>query len=89
MPVSRRKFLKIAAGSAAVLGASAVAGGAYIARIEPEAVEMTRLDIVLSNLPRAFDGLTLVQISDLHPTCLARKPLRSGMGRKRLSPFNW
>jgi uncharacterized protein len=66
MPISRRKFLKIAAGSVGVLGGSTLAGSAYITRIEPEAVEITRLDIVLPNLPRVFDGVTLVQISDLH-----------------------
>ncbi len=66
MSVSRRKFLKLSAGSVIGLGLPTIVGGAYATQIEPSAVEITRLDVVLPNLPKAFDGMTLVQISDLH-----------------------
>ncbi len=42
----------------------AIAGYSY--HIEPKWVETTRVTIYISGLPREFDGLRLVQISDLH-----------------------
>src|SRR2546427_4508374 len=64
--MSRRKFLKIATAGVASVGLSGVAGSAYITRIEPDAVEITRLTIPVRNLPPAFKGFSIVQISDLH-----------------------
>jgi uncharacterized protein len=66
MSVSRRKFLKLSVGGVVGLGVPTVLGGAYATNIEPEALEITRLYIALRNLPKPFDGMTLVQISDLH-----------------------
>jgi len=63
MPITRRQFLKRAA-------AISVAGGgatcAYAWRIEPHWVQIVRRDLPIVNLPNAFAGRTLVQISDLH-----------------------
>lgn len=42
----------------------AIAGYSYY--IEPKWVETTRVTVYISGLPREFDGLRLVQISDLH-----------------------
>jgi len=53
----------LAAGGAALLG-GLVAG--YASQIEPYWPEIVRLTLSLPNLPRQFDGLTLVQISDVH-----------------------
>ncbi|MCC7452308.1 MAG: metallophosphoesterase [Anaerolineae bacterium] len=64
--VSRRKFLKLAAGSIASVGLSGIAGSAYATQIEPNAVALTRLTFTLPHLSSAFNGLTIAQISDFH-----------------------
>ena len=54
---------------AAALGSLAVAGGAlasYAANIEPHWPEIVRLELPLPRLPRGLDGLTIVQLSDIH-----------------------
>ena len=68
MPIkfSRRKFLRAALGTVASLGAAGIGGSAYITTIEPGLIDITRLRIPLPNLPQAFDGLTIVQVSDWH-----------------------
>ena len=58
--MSRRAFL--AGGAAAVAGAS-VARGMIEARGEHEVVD---IEVALDKLPRALDGFTIVQLSDLH-----------------------
>ena len=51
----------------AVGAASLGAGGFVYAReVEPDRVEIVRLDLTLPRLAPAFDGYRLVQISDLH-----------------------
>jgi predicted MPP superfamily phosphohydrolase len=52
-----------------VLGATAAAGAAGIAYaydVEPHRIGVERLEIPLTRLPGAFDGLTIAQLSDLH-----------------------
>jgi len=63
MPVTRRAFFKRLLWSTAGVGAAA---GGYATLIEPRLVEINRLRIVVRDLPRAFDGLTIAQLSDLH-----------------------
>jgi len=58
--ISRRRFL--AGATAAVAGAS-VARGMMSARGEHEVVDV---EVPLAKLPRALDGFTIVQLSDLH-----------------------
>lgn len=58
--ISRRGFLKLAA------GASAFAIGVDSVIREPYHPELTRLEIALANLPDAFDGFTILQLSDFH-----------------------
>lgn len=60
---SRRKFLRraLAAGSAAFAGVAL-----YAWRIEPHWVTITEHELPLHNLPDAWEGRTIVQISDLH-----------------------
>lgn len=56
---SRRRFLKFGAGAAAGLAI-------YAGEIERHWIEITRRDIQLKNLPRAFDGIRIAQMSDIH-----------------------
>lgn len=61
--LTRRQFLRASlAGTAGLLcGATG-----YAALVEPEELDVQRLQIRLPGLPEAFDGLTIAQISDLH-----------------------
>ncbi len=77
--MSRRRFLKIAAGGILGAGVPAIGGSAYVTRIEPYLVQTTRIDIPLRHLSPAFDGFTLAQISDIH--------LGEWMNRDRLLPI--
>ncbi len=62
--LSRRQFLARATGGAAAMaGAASVARGIMEARGEHEVVEV---EVPLAKLPRALDGFTIVQLSDLH-----------------------
>jgi hypothetical protein len=62
--LSRRKFLtRVTGGAALAVGGSSVATGMFEARGEHETVEV---EIALPKLPRALDGFTIVQLSDLH-----------------------
>lgn len=54
-----KRLFWTAAGSCAL-------GGLYVGRINPLWIRFTRLDMPLPNLPEAFEGRTLVHISDLH-----------------------
>lgn len=58
-PMVRRRFLK------GVLGAAALAAGDAVF-LEPRWLRVTRHTVLLPHLPREQDGLTLVQLSDLH-----------------------
>jgi predicted MPP superfamily phosphohydrolase len=58
--LNRRRFLKLMA------GASALAIGADSLFWEPYRPELTHLEIRLANLPDAFDGFTILQLSDFH-----------------------
>ena len=60
--ISRRNFLK------RMLWASGAAslGGAYPLLVEPHRVEVNHLRLAVANLPRAWDGLTIAHMTDLH-----------------------
>ena len=59
------------------LGALAGAGGlgllAYAAAVEPYWIETIHLDLFAPRLPEAFEGYTIVQVSDLHTRQLGRR----------------
>lgn len=76
---SRRKFLKV--GLASTIGVSLTGAGGYLyARdIEPESVEVVKLELTLPHLDPAFDGYKLAQISDIH--------IGTGMTSARLMRF--
>jgi uncharacterized protein len=61
--LTRRRFLHLAAGTAAA-GVIALAGDGTI--LEPNRPQLKRMEIPLQRLPPAFDGFTIVQISDFH-----------------------
>jgi hypothetical protein len=62
--VSRRQFLGRAfGGGAAVVAGASVARGVFEARGEHEIVDV---EVKLPKLPRALDGFSIVQLSDLH-----------------------
>ena len=58
-PISRRRFLKASLISAAGLAL-------YSGEIERHWLDVTERDFFLRNLPSAFDGMRIVQISDIH-----------------------
>jgi len=60
--ITRRRFL----GGVAAAGVGAIGSWEWASRVEPFWTETTRLDIALPNLPRAFDGFQIAQISDIH-----------------------
>ena len=58
-PISRRHFL--------VASACAGAGLAlYSSEIERHWIEITRYDVFVPSLPKAFDGFRIAQLSDIH-----------------------
>jgi uncharacterized protein len=61
--LSRRTFLKRASLGAGVL---AVGLAGYSGLIEPNTVDVTRLDLKVNRLSGAFDGFKIALISDLH-----------------------
>lgn len=62
--VSRRTFLaRVTAGTAATVAGASVARGMTVARGTHEVVDV---EITLAKLPRALDGFTIVQLTDLH-----------------------
>ncbi|HEX3765905.1 MAG TPA: metallophosphoesterase [Kofleriaceae bacterium] len=62
--LSRRQFLaRVTGGTALAIGSGCVARGMAEARGDHEVVDV---EIPLARLPRALDGFTIVQLSDLH-----------------------
>jgi len=58
--VSRRQFLSLA-------GATVAAGGVgYSWKVEPHWLEVTTCELPVRGLPRDLNGLTLLQLSDIH-----------------------
>src|SRR5690349_4883554 len=57
------KFLKFTVSGLINAGLS---GAARVTEGESKWIDVTRLNVALANLPRAFDGLTIAQVSDPH-----------------------
>jgi len=64
--ISRRSFLRAALVSTTVLGTGGAGGLLYSSRVEPWALDITRVTLRLPHLPTAFNGYTIAQVSDLH-----------------------
>lgn len=74
--LSRRKLLKRGLG----LGALAVVGDAY--GIEPEWIDVERVEIPVHGLGKAFDGYRIALLSDFHwPRHVTRKTLRRAIAK--------
>ena len=54
-------------------GLLAAAGLVYSAGIEPYCIGTEKVEILCPRLPRAFDGYTIVQVSDLHMRQMGRR----------------
>jgi hypothetical protein len=62
--LSRRQFLtRVTGGAALAVGGGSVAAGMFEARGDHEVVDV---EVTLAKLPRALDGFTIVQLTDLH-----------------------
>ncbi len=59
---TRRDVIKVSLGSAAAFGAGSLAYGALVRKN----VEVSRVEVRVTNLPGAFNGLTIAQLSDIH-----------------------
>src|SRR5258708_5058195 len=64
--LSRRGFLRLAAGGGAAMSLGGVGAYSYARFVEPWWFEIVRQELELPGLPDAFAGLTVAQISDLH-----------------------
>lgn len=63
---SRRAFLRATLGAVGVAVVGVPVLRWYVTGVEPHWLAVERVALTLPRLPRAFDGLTLVQLSDLH-----------------------
>jgi predicted MPP superfamily phosphohydrolase len=61
-PLSRRRFLQYVA----AMGAAGLVGVTYLWQVEPRWLVLREHDLPISNLPAAFDGLRIAQLSDVH-----------------------
>jgi hypothetical protein len=64
--ISRRTFLRNVLGVVAGAAIATPLGYWYVSDIEPRWLAVERLTLRLPRLPKAFDGLTLAHLSDLH-----------------------
>lgn len=60
--MNRRSFLRVAAASAVVVPTAAVGYGFA----EAESLQVERVSLLVPNLPRAFDGLRVAFLTDIH-----------------------
>ncbi|GKU77348.1 metallophosphoesterase [Paenibacillus sp. L3-i20] len=65
-PICRRTFLKKSMGWGLGLASAASLSGAYSRWIEPNWIDMTDVEVKITNLPRSFDQFRIVHFSDLH-----------------------
>lgn len=59
---TRREVLKLSAASVTAVGLGCFSYGAAVR----DHVEVSRVEVKITNLPTAFDGLTIAQLSDIH-----------------------
>ena len=65
--ITRRKFIKGLAAAGALTAAGAAGYGGLVARTD---YELTETDIFIRDLPAAFDGFRIAQLSDVHHSSL-------------------
>jgi uncharacterized protein len=59
---TRREVIKVSLASAAAVGAGSLAYGALVRKN----IELSRVEVRVKNLPGAFNGLNIAQLSDIH-----------------------
>ena len=64
--MTRRDFLRISMRFTGTFAVVTTGGLGYSMLVEPYMVDTERIEIPLQHLPLGFDGMTIVQISDLH-----------------------
>jgi predicted MPP superfamily phosphohydrolase len=64
--VSRRTFLKLGCGALLGGAASCLLGPVYVSQVEPDWIEVTKVDIALPGLPGPLEGFTVAQLGDFH-----------------------
>ena len=64
--LTRRGFLKAGVRTGLGLGVAGLGSLAYATKIEPHRWSLSRHDLILPRLPRAFDGYRVLHASDLH-----------------------
>jgi predicted MPP superfamily phosphohydrolase len=64
--ISRRKFLRRSLLGGLLLAAPT---GVYASEIEPEDIQVARVDVRIPGLPEAADGLLIGHLSDIHCDC--------------------
>jgi uncharacterized protein len=63
---TRRSFLRFVVRSTLATSLLAVGGAVYTTRLEPAWLKTERIRVPIANLPDAFEGYRIVQLSDLH-----------------------
>jgi predicted MPP superfamily phosphohydrolase len=64
--LSRRQFLTIGCGALAGGAGTCLLAPVYAMQVEPNWIEVTRLEVSIPGLPPALDGLSIAQLSDFH-----------------------
>lgn len=64
--LSRRQFLQLGCGALLGGAAACLLGPAYITQVEPNWIDVTKVDVSLPGLPEALEGFTIAQFGDFH-----------------------
>lgn len=64
--ISRRTFLRVAGQMILGFAGSGAVGWLYAAEVEPDWLQVERMDVPIANLPPEFEGFKLAHFSDLH-----------------------
>jgi predicted MPP superfamily phosphohydrolase len=64
--LSRKQFLTIGCGTLAGGAASCLLAPVYATQVEPQWIEVTRLEVSVPGLPPCLDGFSIAQLSDFH-----------------------
>ncbi|WP_079510219.1 metallophosphoesterase [Mesobacillus jeotgali] len=64
--ITRRQFIKRAAGTILAMGGLTTGGYFYAREVEPRMLDVTRHTVASAMLPAGFDGLKIIQFSDTH-----------------------
>lgn len=65
-PITRRSLLRAALYSTLAASTATLGGLGYVTKLEPAWLKTERIRVPIANLPAAFDGYRIAQLSDLH-----------------------